>query len=77
MVAITTFDNPYDPFEDFDSWYAFDMQHGYDSCGLLARIARTNDAFSEEENAAEIERAINTIIINDFLHLYKKVKKET
>ena len=71
--AITTIDNPYDPFENFDEWFMFDIAKGYNSCGYLARIARTSDQFSEEENAREIENAIDEIIRYDFTGLYKKV----
>lgn len=72
---LTTFDNPYDPFEDFDSWFLFDVEKGYNSCAYLARIAKTSDQLSEEENRLEIERAIDEIIKNDFMNIYKKVKR--
>ena len=71
--ALTTFDNPYDPFEQFDSWYMFDMDKGYCSCSYLDRIAKTSSQLSEEENDAEIERAIDEIIKYDFRNIYKKV----
>lgn len=75
--ALTTFDNPYDPFEQFNSWYMFDMDKGYGSCSYLDRIARTSDALTEEENDREIERAIDEIIKYDFRNIYKKVTRQT
>lgn len=75
--ALTTFDNPFDPFIQFDAWYRFDCDKGYNSCAYLDRIARTSDQLSEEENNQEIERAIDEIIKYDFMNIYKKVKRET
>lgn len=72
---LTTFDNPFDPFDDFDSWFQFDTEKGYNSCSYLARIARTSDQLSEEENEKEIERAIDEIIKYDPFNIYKKAKK--
>ena len=37
---LTTFDNPFDPFEQFTSWFLFDVEKGYNTCGRLARIAK-------------------------------------
>lgn len=73
--ALTTFDNPYNPFEQFPSWFLFDVEKGYNSCSYLGRIARTSDQLSEEENESEIERAIDEIIKYDFRNIYKKVTK--
>lgn len=72
--ALTTFDNPFDPFEQFDSWYMFDRDKGYKSCEYLDRIARTSSQLTDEENEEEIERAIDEIIKYDFMNIYKKVK---
>ena len=74
-VAITTFDNPYDPFDNFTQWFMFDTEKGYNTCAYLARIARTSDQLSDEENRQEIERAIDEIIQYDFMNIYKKVIK--
>ena len=74
---LTTFDNPYDPFEQFTSWFLFDVEKGYNTCSYLGRIARTSDQLSEEENELEIERAIDEIIKYDFRNIYKKVTMQT
>ena len=71
--ALTTFDNPYDPIEQFDSWFMFDTDKGYNSCAYLDRVSRISDALSEEENDREIERAIDEIIKYDFMNIYKKI----
>ena len=73
---LTTFDNPYNPFEQFTSWFLFDVEKGYDSCSYLGRIARTSDQLSEEENDLEVERAIDEIIKYDFRNIYKKVTRQ-
>lgn len=75
QVMLTTIDNPFDPFEQFDSWFLFDVEKGYNSCSYLARIAKTSNEFTEEEEAEEIERAIDEIIQYDFMNLYIKVKQ--
>lgn len=75
--AITTIDNPYNPFEQFAQWFLFDVEKGYNSCAYLGRIARTSDQLSEEENNSEVERAIDEIIKYDFKNIYKKVVKKT
>ena len=75
QVAITTFDNPFDPFKQFESWFMFDVEKGYNTCSYLARIAKVTDDMSEQEANAEIERAVDEIIKYDFMNMYKKVKK--
>jgi hypothetical protein len=75
-VALTTVDNPFNPLTQFDEWYAFDNSKGYGTCSYLARIARTSDELSDEENSAEIERAIDEIVKYDFMNIYRKVKQE-
>ena len=71
--ALTTIDNPYDPFEQFNAWYMYDMDKGYGTCSYLDRIARTSNQLSDEENEKEIERAIDEIIRYDFRNIYKKL----
>lgn len=73
---LTTFDNPFNPFEQFNSWFLFDVEKGYNSCSYLARIANLSDDLSQDEVDKEIERAIDEIIKYDFMNVYKKVTKQ-
>ena len=76
-VRVTTKDNPYDPFTQFDQWLLYDNEKGYGTCALLARIAQTSDALTDEENDEEIERAIDEMIKYDFEGLgYRKVYRK-
>ena len=70
---LTTTDNPYDPSTQFASWFLFDVENGYNSCGIVARLARTSDRLTDEENAEELERVIDRIIELDFTGKRKKV----
>ena len=73
---LTTTDNPYSPYDEFEKWYQFDSDHGYNSSGLLMRLAETSSQFTDNENAYEVEKAIDRIVAADPLNLYKKVKIE-
>lgn len=77
QVMLTTFDNPFNPFDDFTSWFLFDNEKGYNTCGYLARIANVTDDLSQKEVDEEIERAIDDIIRYDLFNIYKKVKQNT
>ena len=72
---LTTFDNPYDPFEQFTLWFLFDVEKGYNTCSYLDRIADISDDMTELERNIEIERAIDEIIKYDFMNIRKKVRK--
>ena len=76
QIMLTTKDNPYDPFEDFTSWFMFDIEKGYNTCGKLMRIAKVSNDMSEVEYNKEIDRAIDRIIELDFLDIFKKTEKE-
>ena len=74
--ALTTFDNPYDPFEQFTQWFMFDEEKGYHTTAYLGRIARTSDQLSDEENNKEVERAIDEIIRYDFIERLQVNQKQ-
>ena len=73
QCMLTTFDNPYNPFDDFTKWWLWDVTHGYNSCGLLAHVSG-NDELTDEEQSIAIEKAIDSIIDCDFLTMQICIK---
>ena len=74
---LTTFDNPFDPFDQFTSWLLFDKEKGHNTCEYLARIVNLSDDMSQEEIDVETERAIDSIIKYDVTNTFKKVTRPT
>lgn len=70
---LTTIDNPFDPFTQFDEWLNFDQEKGYYTCEYLARIVNTSDELEESDVKENIEEAIDEIIKLNVLGIYKKV----
>ena len=76
LTHITTIDNPFDPFDNFDSWLMFDIEKGYYSGSKVARLVKTTDDMTQQEELEEIERAIDRLIEIDPLDIYIKVTRE-
>lgn len=70
---LTTSDNPYDPFNQFDEWYAFDNSKGYGTLSYLARIVKSSPALSEQDQVRATEDAIDEILKYDLLGIYERV----
>ena len=76
-AMLTTVDNPYDPFTEFEQWFDYDERRGYHTCSFLARLAFTSDNLTDKENERAIEAAIDEIVQENVLGIYKKVVKPT
>jgi hypothetical protein len=74
---LTTVDNPWNPFTNYDEWYAFDHDQGYDTPGFLARIANVSLDLSEADQDAEIESAIEEICQQNVSGIYRKAVRPT
>ena len=62
---LTTFDNPFNPFVDFRSWYMYDCEMQHNTCGRLARLVEIDSEMTEKEINEEKERAMNFIVTYD------------
>lgn len=73
---LTTTDNPFNPFTDFEEWYAYDTQRGYHTLAYLARIVRTSNELSDADQSLAIEQGIDEIVRENILGIYTKVAAE-
>lgn len=73
QCMLTTFDNPYNPFDQFEEWFLYDVGQGYNTCGYLDRVADLPNDLSDEEEKTATEQAIDSIILHDFMNIYKKI----
>lgn len=77
MYMLTTVDNPYNPFTEWDEWYAFDARQGYHTPSFLARIANSSDELSEADQTLAIQLAIGEIARENVLGIYRKVSEDS
>lgn len=82
-AMVTTMDNPYSYWKEFDEWYAFDTSHGYDVIGepyntlnYIARIANTDSDMSEKDYEEAVNAAVDEIIRMNITGNYRKVYEE-
>lgn len=74
---LTTVDNPFDPFTQWNEWFAFDERSGYHTCGLLARITVTSNELSDLDQASAIQDAIEEIVRENVSGVHRKVQRQS
>lgn len=72
---LTTIDNPYDPFDQFDDWFSYDERHGYHTCNYLARITKSASDLSVSDQVFAVNEAIDEILKYNVTGMYKKVSR--
>lgn len=73
QCMLTTTDNPFDPFEEFTSWFLFDVGKGYNTCSYLGRLVRFFPGMTQKEEDEEVERVIDEILTLNPVDFYRKV----
>ena len=62
-AMLTTYDNPYNPYTDYDAWWEWDKDNGYNTPELLAMVlGDTSDVLDAVEEAQRTSVAMNWII---------------
>lgn len=73
---LTTSDNPFNPYTQWDEWYAFDVSAGYHTSAYLARIVRSSDELSESDQSLAIKDAIDEVlefnVTGNYVKAYEK-----
>ena len=80
-AMLTTIDNPYDPFDQFDEWYSYDefrarMENRPTCCAYLARVSMNSDDVSDNEFNQVMDDAIDEIVELDLSGTFKKVTRD-
>lgn len=70
---LTTVDNPWNPYTNYDEWFAWDQAAGYNTPGYLARIAVVSGNLSESDMNLAISNAIDEIVSINVNGLYRRV----
>ena len=74
---LTTTDNPFNPFTEYNEWEAYDSQAGYFTPQFLARVVVTSHELSDADQSLAIELAIEEIVNENVLGIYRKVSNES
>ena len=75
-VMLTTFDNPFNPFDNYDAWRAYDIASGHHTEAYLARVVVLSPDTSEVDQELAIEEAIDSIIKENVTGLHRKVSRQ-
>lgn len=71
---LTTFDNSFNPFTEFDAWFKEDHRLGHNCCEILAIESAVSDVSSEELREQDTLKAIDRIV-DRLPMIYRKVEK--
>jgi len=74
---LTTVDNPFNPFTQFDEWFAYDTRMGYHTSSFLDRIAKVSDDLSQPDQALAIQNAIAEIVEENVSGMWRKVSRNS
>ena len=75
LYMLTTVDNPYDPFTEWEEWYAFDARQGYHTPGLIARLTVDSDQLSNADQTLSVQLAVREIARENVLGIYRLVSE--
>jgi hypothetical protein len=73
---LTTIDNPWNPYTHWDEWQAYDIRHGHNTSGFLARVVSFSFDLSETDQDLAIKQAIDEIVKENVSGIFKKISPD-
>ena len=67
---LTTIDNPFNPYTQFDEWNAYDIKKGYNTLSYIDRIAYNSSDLPSEMQDRIYGEAIQEILDMNILGIY-------
>ena len=74
-TMLTTVDNPYNPFDNFDEWFNWDFIAGYNTSSRLARVCANSFELSPKEQEEAWNEAAFEILDNDPTGMFALITK--
>lgn len=59
---LTTTDNPFDPFTQWEEWLAFDRNNKYFTCEIIARLTDEKPNDDEDEKESKYNKAVQMLL---------------
>lgn len=76
-VMLSTTDNPFSPFTQFNEWLSYDTQKGYNTCGLLDRIAKSANSLSDSDLNTSLDEAMKQIVTENVYGVHRLVSRDS
>lgn len=76
-IMLTTIDNPYNPFTNYDEWFNYDSAKGYDTPNYLARMTDYSRAMGDPDIEMLTRFAIEDIVELNVLNIYRQVTEDS
>ena len=76
-IMLTTIDNPFNPFIDFDDWLQFDEDKGYFTNQFLARVVTSSSELGTTQQENLIAAAIEEIVEENINGMYRVVDRNS
>lgn len=76
LYMLTTTDNPFNPFTQYDEWLAWDMAR-YNSNALLARVVYSSHELSDTDQVQAILDGIDEIVTENVSGVHTKIRADS